>query len=216
MTRLPKSVCAWVGILCVLWLWVAPASAEWFGDLYIGDSRTKSDDLKLRILDIEVESEVDYSDTISGGLRVGYWFESARWLGLAVDASYFTPDSDVTVVPISALLMLRLPLFRSNAFPAGRLQPYVAGGPGMFVSTFSGDLGEDLGGKTSDTSVDLGLDVRGGITFLFTKQFGIFAEYRMTRVSPEWQLQVLDLDTTVKTDLVTHHLIGGITFRFQF
>lgn len=216
MTRLQKSVCASAGVLCALFLWVAPASAEWFGDLYVGDSRTKSEDLKLRILDIEVESEVDYSDTISGGFRVGYWFEGAPWLGLAVDASYFTPDSDVSVVPVSALLMLRLPLFRSTKFPGGRLQPYIAGGPGLFVSTFSGDLGEDLGGKASDTSIDLGLDVRAGITFLLAKQFGFFVEYRMTRVSPEWNFRVLDLDTTVKTDLLTYHLIGGVTFRFQF
>jgi hypothetical protein len=216
MTRLPKSVRASAGVLCALVLWVTPASAEWFGDLWVGLSRTKSADLKVRILDVEVESEVDYTDTMSGGFRVGYWFESARWLGLAVDASYFTPDSDVSVVPVSALLMLRLPLFRSTAFPSGRLQPYIAGGPGLFVSTFSGDLGEDLGGQASDTSIDLGLDARAGLTFLFTKQFGIFFEGRMTRVSPEWSFQVLGHDTTVKTDLTTYHLIGGLTFRFQF
>ncbi len=216
MTRWQKSVNVSVAALGVLFSSVAPASAEWFGDLYVGLSRTKSEDLKLSILDVEVEAEVDYSETMSGGFRVGYWFDSAPWLGLAVDASYFTPDSDVSVLPVSALLMLRLPLFRSKSFPNGRLQPYIAGGPGLFVSTFSGDLGEDLGGKASDTSYDLGLDVRGGMTFLFTKQFGLFAEYRMTRVSPEWNFRVLDMDTTVKTDLNTYHIIGGITFRFQF
>src|SRR5262245_14218405 len=214
MTRLQKSVRASAGALCALVLWVTPASAEWFGDLWVGLSRTKSEDLKVKILDVEVETEVDYKETMSGGFRVGYWFEGAPWLGLSVDASYFTPDSDVSVIPVSALLMLRIPLFRSGSFPYGRLQPYVAGGPALFVSTFNGDLGEDLGGKASDTSIDLGLDVRGGVTFLFTKQFGIFAEYRVTQVSPEWKFQVLDMDTTVKTELRSYHIIGGITFRF--
>ncbi len=203
-------------LLCALLLLAAPASAEWFADLWAGASRTQSEDLKLTILDVEITDEVDYSNTFTVGLRVGYWFDSASWLGLALDVSYFRPDPDVTVLPVSALVMLRLPLFTSEEFPRGRLQPYVAGGPGLFASKFAGDLGSDLGGRVSDTSYDLGLDLRGGLTFLFTPDFGIFLEYRMTRVSPEWNIHVLDMDATVKTDLNTHHVIGGVSFRFNF
>lgn len=207
---------------CALLLLAAPASAEWFADLWAGASRTQSEDITLTIssLDFEETDKVDYSDTFTVGLRVGYWFDSASWLGLALDVSYFRPDPDVTVVPVSALVMLRLPLFTSEEFPRGRLQPYVAGGPGFFASKFAGDLGSDLGGRASDTSYDLGLDLRGGLTFLFTQDFGIFLEYRMTRVSPEWNIRVLDgdvdRDATVKTDLNTHHVIGGVSFRFNF
>ncbi len=211
--KLASVACAFV---CALLLLAAPASAEWFADLWAGASQTQNEDLKLRILDVEVTDEVDYSTTFSVGLRVGYWFESARWLGLALDVSYSRPDPDLTVFPVSALVMLRLPLLTSEEFPSGRLQPYIAGGPGFFVSKFAGDLGNDLGGRTSDTSYDLGLDVRGGLTFMFTPDFGIFAEYRMTRVSPEWNLHITGMDATVKTDLNTHSLIGGVSFRFNF
>lgn len=216
MTRLTKSASASVGVLGLLLLVVAPASAEWFGDLWAGGSRTQSEDLKVSILDVTVTDEVDYSNTFTVGLRVGYWFDSAPWLGLALDLSYFRPDPDVTVFPVSALLLLRVPLLTSEEFPSGRIQPYIGGGPAMFASSFAGDLGSDLGGRTSDTSFDIGLDARAGITFLFTPDFGIFFEYRMTRVSPEWNLRVLDMDATVKTDLNSHHVVGGITFRFNF
>lgn len=216
MTRLQKSLSAACGVLCALLLVAAPASAEWFADLWAGASRTQSEDLNVRILDVTLTDEVDYSNTFTVGLRVGYWFDSASWLGLAVDVSYFRPDPDVTVFPVSALVMLRIPILRSEEFPNGQLQPYIAGGPGFFASKFAGDLGSDLGGRTSDTSYDVGLDLRGGLTYMFTRDFGIFAEYRMTRVSPEWNLRVLDMDATVKTDLNTHQVIGGISFRFDF
>jgi len=216
MTLLKKSASAFVGVLCALVLVVAPASAEWFGDLWAGGSRTQSEDLKVRILDVTVADAVNYSTTYAFGLRAGYWFDSARWLGLAVDLSYIRPDPDLTVFPLSTLLMLRVPLLTSDEFPSGRVQPYLGGGPGLFMSHFAGDLGSDLGGRTSDTSIDVGLDVRGGITFLFTREFGFFAEYRMTRVSPEWNLRVLDTNATVKTDLISHYLIAGISFRFDF
>lgn len=216
MTRLKKFASVSLGVLCALLLAVAPASAEWFADLWAGGSRTQSEDLEVQILDVTVADNVDYSDTFTVGLRVGYWFDSARWLGLALDLSYFRPDPDVAVFPVSALLMLRVPLLASGEFPSGRIQPYLAGGPGMFASKFAGDLGSDLGGRTSDTSYDLGLDARAGITYLFTRDFGLFAEYRMTRVSPEWNLRVLDMDATVKTDLNSHHVIAGVSFRFDF
>jgi len=59
--------------------------------------------------------------------------------------------------------MLRLPLLKDpdKGFPHGRLQPYVAAGPGVFISRAKADFG-DLGlGSESDTSVDIGVDVRG-------------------------------------------------------
>ncbi|HEY7363501.1 MAG TPA: outer membrane beta-barrel protein [Methylomirabilota bacterium] len=214
MTRLQRALGITCGVLCAL-LVAAPASAEWFGDLWFGASRTQSEDLKVTVLDVTLTDEVDYSTTFAAGVRVGYWFDSASWLGLALDVSYFRPDPDVNVFPVSALVMLRIPILTSEEFPSGRLQPYIAAGPGFFASKFAGDLGGDLGGRASDTSFDVGLDLRGGLTYMFSKDFGIFAEYRMTRVTPEWNFQVLDMDTTVKTDLNTHHVIGGISFRFD-
>jgi hypothetical protein len=203
-------------LLCALCLLATPASAEWFADLWAGASRTESEDLKLTILDVEVSEEVDYSNTFTVGLRVGYWFDSARWLGLALDASYFRPDPDLTVFPVSALVLLRLPLLTSEDFPKGRLQPYLAGGPGLFVSKLGVDLGSDFGGRANDTQLDIGLDARAGLTFLFTEDFGIFLEYRMTRVSPEWEISVPDTKANIKTDFNTHHVIGGVSFRFNF
>jgi hypothetical protein len=204
-----------LAVLCALVTAATPASAEWFSDLWAGATRTEREDLELEILGVTLTDEVNYSTTYAFGVRVGYWFDSARWLGLAAEVSYVRPDPDVTMFPVSALLMLRLPLLTSEDFPSGRIQPYIAGGPGIFSAKFAGDLGSDLGGRISDRTYEVGLDARAGLTFLFTKEFGLFAEYRMTRVSPEWDVTILGEDATVKTDLVSHYLIGGISFRFD-
>ncbi|HET9490740.1 MAG TPA: outer membrane beta-barrel protein [Methylomirabilota bacterium] len=215
MTRLTKSVSAAVGVLCALLIAASPASAEWFSDLWAGATRTEREDLDLEIFGVTMTDEVNFSTTYAFGVRVGYWFDSARWLGVAAEVSYLRPDPDVTVFPVSALLMLRLPLLMSEEFPKGQIQPYIAGGPGLFSVKFAGDLGSDLGGRTSDRTYEVGLDARAGVTFLFTKEFGIFAEYRMTRVSPEWDVTILGEDATINTELVSHYLIGGISFRFD-
>jgi opacity protein-like surface antigen len=214
MARGTKSVNVVVGFLCALLVVAAPASAEWFGEYWVGVSQTQDEDLKIRILDVSATDEVDYSTSFTVGVRVGYWFASAPWLGLALDISYLKPDPDLTMFPISTLVMLRAPLLKSDEFPHGRIQPYLGGGPGLFVTYLATDLGAELGGPANDTSVDIGFDVRGGIAFQITREFAIFTEYRFTRVSPEWDLRVLDLDAKAETDLNTHSMSVGVSFRF--
>jgi opacity protein-like surface antigen len=53
--------------------------------------------------------------------------------------------------------------------------------------------------------------VRGGLAFLITKNIAAFAEYRFTRVKPEF-----GFDVTFKTEttLDTHPFLAGVGFRF--
>ena len=70
-----------------------------FADIYFGTSMPQDEDLYMlaSAFDVVAESideDVDYKNSFTSGVRVGYWSKSRLWLGLALDVSYFKMDSD--------------------------------------------------------------------------------------------------------------------------
>ena len=206
------------GIVLVLMILVCPmrpAGAEWFLDLYGGGSFTQDVDVTIRN-GTTLDDRIEFDTALTGGGRLGYWLAGLGipWLGIAVDVSYFAPDATATagtasleVLPISALLMLRLPLFTDTDFPAGRLQPYIAGGPSVFVSRVKVDTSV-FGERLSAEQAELGADLRAGLTFMLTPNFGLFAEgrYMFFSVDPE--------SRGTEFDIETFQALAGVTLRF--
>jgi hypothetical protein len=183
-------------------------------------------------------TDTAFEDSVSYGMRAGYWF--GPWFGVALDAFTFEPnldaenfttdDTDVRAIPISLLLMLRWPLLASEEYPLGRLHPYVGGGPSLFITEFEGDVDlsifdftrtEEPAGEFSSRKVDPGMALLVGLDFQILPFVGVFGEYRYTLAEPVWHDTVLgvgDDPPTITADfsvpLRTHHIVGGITFRF--
>jgi len=179
---------------------------------------------------------VSFDTSYSVGGRFGYWFESLKLFGLGLDASYFRPDIrpqtvmskgqiidrsgallgvpmntrgadpvtlakiDHRITAISFDLMLRWPMLVSTNFSHGQLQPYVTVGPGIYVTAL----------RRFDTDESHGIKAGGGVTWEFTKNFGIFGEYRYTHFRPSLD----SADITLKTHISTHHFLGGVSVRF--
>jgi outer membrane protein W len=183
-----------------------PASAEWFLDLYGGATFAEDADVEFRG-GATLDDTIEFDTTGTGGGRIGYWF--LPFLGVALDASYFAPkaenvgfDTRIEVIPISALVLLRAPLFASPAFQNGQLQPYIGGGPSVFVADVK------VGEERSDAQAEFGADLRAGITLLFTANFGIFAEARYTY----FETNPGGLNTELEVE--AFHALGGLTFRW--
>jgi len=226
-----------------------PASAEWFGDLYLGGAFTQNDDLtakgSVNGTPFELTArDLRFDSSVTGGGRFGYWFEALPWLGLGLDIAYFAPNASsqnvdtnvklggvstnvgavafdkvkVDVTDVSFDLMLRWPgLVASPQFPKGRLQPYLTVGPAIFLATAkdSTNFGPPNNQSSHDTSV--GVKAGFGTTWMLTPHIGIIGEYRFTHFSPKFEF---DTDvpgfskTKVETDVNTHHVLVGVTFRF--
>jgi hypothetical protein len=192
-----------------------PAGAEWFLDLYGGGSFTQDVDVTIRN-GTTLDDRIKFDTALTGGGRFGYWLTGIGlpWLGAALDVSYYAPDATATagkatleVLPISALLMLRVPLFTDSVVPTGRLQPYIAGGPSVFVSRVKVDTSV-FGERLSAEQAQLGADLRAGLTFMLTPNFGVFAEgrYMFFSVDPG--------SRGTEFDIETFQALGGVTLRF--
>ena len=179
---------------------------------------------------------VSYDKSFSVGGRGGYWFESVKFFGLGLDVSHFRPDISSQTkmgkgtitdtrgalfgVPINVSgagpvklrevdlfitaacfdLMFRWPMLESTNFPNGRLQPYVTAGPGLYIQHLEG----------FDTRATHGVQVGGGVLWEFTRNIGVFSEYRHTHI----RAALNSGEITFRTHLSTHHLLSGVSVRF--
>ena len=238
-----------LAFVVVLTLGLAPASAEWFGDLYLGGSFTQDHDLTAKgtvngtPFEI-VGQNLRFDSSIMGGGRFGYWFNAVPWLGLGLDVSHFDPNVssqtvntsvtlagvganigptsfsrvDLSVTDISFDLMLRWHgILASSQFPKGRLQPYITAGPAVFIATAKDSTNFGPPDNQSRTDTSVGAKVGVGTTWMITPNIGIFGEYRFTHFSPtfDFNTQIPGFSKTkVETDVNTHHVLVGVTFRF--
>jgi hypothetical protein len=122
---------------------------------------------------------------------------------------------DINVTAITLDFLFRLPLFKSDDFPSGRLQPYLTVGPGLFITEAKGEIkgefnGQPFRGGRTETDTSFGMLAGAGLAFNIHKNVALFGEYRFTHFSPDVEVSGIKFET----NLNTHHLIGGISFRF--
>jgi hypothetical protein len=203
------------------------ANAGLLLDAYVGGAFTRHSDARFSIMETLTTTSIDTGDALIIGGRIGYWIDPIPWLGLALDVSYFNMQGDAPtmigdaalppfdnlgtadfkIVPVSALLMLRLPPLLSPIAVLTGLNPYVGMGPTLMVSQI------DVEGF-SGTGAALGLDVRAGLRWEFLPIIGLFAEYRYTRVEDTYEDALRGLSTSLEVNFTTHHIVGGIALQF--
>ena len=223
---------------------VAPASAEWFADLFAGVSFTQDHNVKLndRGIGQGTYEDVEFDRSLAWGGRAGRYFDSLPFLGVAVDFLRYNPDIggqsslqlrgcffpgscgtgrggigriEVQTSAVSVDLMLRLPLFKSADAPQGLVQPYIAVGPPLFITTITPRNTRNFLNHDDDTDISFGYKLAGGVAVQVYKNLALFAEYRFTHVSPEVELRDANLNrTTLRTDLDTHSALLGISARW--
>jgi opacity protein-like surface antigen len=207
-------------------LTAVPASAEMFLDLYVGASFFGDPDFSIETNNGAFrETEKGSADTnVTGGGRFGYWFSEMGlpFLGVAGDVSYFEPtfkgptgadlvEVKVRTVPMSPLVMLRLPIMSSPDLPGGKFNIYAAAGPGFFwTEQKTTVIGIDR--RISSDTIEVGVDFRAGLAWNFTPQFKIFGEYRFTHYSIGKES---DRGNSVEADLDAHHALFGFGYSFR-
>jgi len=188
-----------------------PAKAERFADLYLGLSHTQDDELKSTIGSASQTNDISFDLSVMIGYRMGYFFERAPFVGLALEGSYteleYAGSEDITLLALSPLLMLRIPIHKTDEYPRGEWFPYVGIAPGIYKTRI------DNAGITGD-SVDIGWDLRTGVKKMVAPNWAIGLEYRYMGFSPEFEDDVAGDSAKAETDLNIHSLLFGVTYNF--
>ena len=201
--------------------------AEWFGDLYggIAFSERTTADFSNNLTGTFASVPFDIGGSAVVGARGGRWWGP---FGLAADVSYFkrkASNGTIDVIPISALVLLRAPLYKSEDHPDGRLQPYAGGGLSFVVGNASMPSVAPGIEAVDKFRADFGFDVRAGVAWRFTKRVGLFSEYRFTAVNFGFTdrkcLQAscpskiaTDITAETKVSMVTHQILFGLRYTF--
>lgn len=89
-----------------------------------------------------------------------------------------TGSFEVQATSVSVDLLLRLPLLTSADAPQGRVQPYVAVGPPLFITTLTPRNTRNLRNQDGDTDYSLGIKAAAGVAVQVYKNLAVFGEYR--------------------------------------
>ena len=126
-----------------------------------------------------------------------------------------TGSFDITETALSVDLMLRLPLMRTADAPHGRLQPYIAVGRPLFVTTVTPRNTRLFRNHDSDTDLSFGYKAAGGVAVQVYTSLVLFVEYRFTHVSTDVNLHDAFVNrATLRTELNTHSALLGISARW--
>lgn len=209
--------------ICLTTVSLSARAAEFYLDAYGGVAITEDSDVDVRVGGQKASDTADYGASGSGGFGAGLWWENVPWIGMAQDFSYFRAESDdveVDVFSISTLLMLRVPLGRSQDFPNGRIFPYAGIGPSLYYARFDADLRPAVSRSESEDSLDVGYQVHTGLQWRLDRRWSLFGEYRFTYRdfdAKEWPGTYGGLtpsDKGADTTLKTHHFLLGVSFWF--
>jgi opacity protein-like surface antigen len=138
----------------------------------------------LNVSDLSLHNSVMY------GAKLGYYFESMKWLGVETEVYNTNPNikqQDVTASGPGGSATLTLPgqdlrvlnwspLTVVVRYQAGQFEPYAGVGMGVyFARVHDGQTGE----SSSDTSV--GFNSQLGARYLVTKNLSVFGEWKYNR-----------------------------------
>ena len=228
-----------LGSVLMLWI-STNAQAEFIAEIYGGEGWTGQHNAQVSLPNAGITGthyELQFDSAAIVGGRASYWFNRFKYLGFGLDVShYFGPDqkeqtaltqlcvtgfgcsvspemikkfsNNVTVVGFDA--MFRCPLFISDQFEQGKLQPYIDVGPAVFMTTLN-DTGNFIPTGQSSTYSSVGIRAGAGLKLFFTSNIGAFVEYK------EMNFQV---DDTFYNGAVVHGLtlgktLGSATFNIQ-
>ena len=136
-------------------------------------------------------SDIDLDNSFMYGAKLGYYFESMKWLGVETEVFNTNPNIKQQNVTISGpggsatgtvsgqdiRVLNWSPITLVLRYQAGQFEPYVGIGMGIYFSRIHD---AQSGESSSDTSV--GLNTQLGARYLVTKNLAVFGEWKYNRV----------------------------------
>ncbi|MFZ5450474.1 MAG: outer membrane protein [Thermodesulfobacteriota bacterium] len=211
---------------------------EFYVGGYLGGSLVQNTDLKYLGGIVPAgggrltTSRQKFEPAVVGGLKIGYFLQSIRYLGFEIETNYSRSavrDQSVTLSrPVNGStratvlndrwvnwtmalhIVGRYGFLPDQEAPFGRLQPYVGIGPGLVV------LYDDV-----DAAKNFALDLMAGVRYMMLKNVSAFVEYKF---SHQWDVELEShsfiaangiLQRGAATfDYTSHRIVLGVAYHF--
>jgi opacity protein-like surface antigen len=164
-------------------------------------------------------NDLDLQTSVVYGAKLGYYFESLKWLGVETEVYNTTPhvkQQNINVGPFSLGVQpgsyLRVlnwsPITIVTRFQMGKVEPYAGVGLGLYFARLKDPTSGD-----STSSTTPGLNTQVGLRYRITDHVAVFGEwkYNYTRVKfDETPTAFLKTDATY----TAHHFVFGLGYHF--
>ncbi len=212
-----------VGVITVwvlsLILPVRPAASEVYIAGFVGanlpndlsDTKSSLGGTTLSGNDLSLQTSVVY------GAKVGYFFNSMKWLGVETELFNATPhlkQQDWTVggVDLGTLpgasnrVLTWAPLNIVLRYQAGLFEPYVAAGPGVFFSRLSAE-------GLSNSNTVVGLNTQVGLRLRLGQTIALFGEWKYNRATFDHE-NLAGTGLNFEADYSANSLVLGLGIHF--
>jgi opacity protein-like surface antigen len=158
------------------------------------------------------------------GAKLGYYFNSLKWLGVETEVFNTNPNSKQQTVTVSGggvsgtqtlagpdiRVLTWAPINVVVRYQAGKFEPYAGVGMGVFFArVHDGASGE------SSSSTKVGLNTQLGVRFLVTQHVSVFGEWKYNRASLNFSDSTPTAATGgLKGDYSAHILAFGVGYHF--
>ena len=122
-----------------------------------------------------------------------------------------------TMAVWSFLFIGKYGFFPDSEVPFGRLQPYVAVGPGIMFSSLRGKMFfpvEEALRDVGDSSVDIALVTEAGVRFMALRNVSLDVSFRYRFGSPSYSFSASGIPMTVKLDANQFNAIFRASYHF--
>ena len=204
---------------------VLPIRAEIMGDILLGNVETSDTSVSASYTCFFCATNtatraVSFEQSGFAGVRYVHWSERQPWLGGGFEISAFSANDgstvDIEVLSFSAQGFMRKSSFISDAYPYGRLQPYIGLGLFIFTGSANVDFTPDISTQLNVDGEGMGLGMMAGMRWLFTEKVALLLEARSTRVSMNFDNDFygVSLGESVDAKLSSAYYLLGVSMKF--
>ncbi|WHZ28074.1 MAG: hypothetical protein OJF51_002872 [Nitrospira sp.] len=162
--------------------------------------------------DLELQTSLVY------GGKVGYYFDSVKWLGIETEVFNATPHikqqnwviNGVNVGTVQGIynrVLTWAPVNLVVRYQAGAFEPYAGVGLGVFFSHLSTS-------GFSSSSTDVGLNTQVGLRYRITSAIAMFGEWKYNWASMS-HTNLAGTGLNVDTDYRAHNFVFGVGYHFN-
>jgi len=164
-------------------------------------------------------SDLELKNSFMYGAKLGYYFDSMKWLGVETEVFNTTPhlkqqratitEPGVGSGPVDLTgqyvrVLTWAPVNLVVRYQMGQFEPYAGVGMGVFFARV-----KDAETGESSSSTRVGLNTQVGLRYLVTKNISLFGEWKYNRASFNFAAG------GIKGDYSAHLLAFGVGYHFN-